>query len=474
MSSQGTPRELLESLPIRPIDKLVRPLRGFAQHKLAGAFLLMGGAVAAVLLANSPFVEAYEQLLHLHLGVVIGPGHGEGFLLEKTLHHWINDGLMAIFFFVVGLEIKREVLAGELSSIRKAALPAVAALGGMMVPAILYATINPSGVGARGWGIPMATDIAFALGVLALLGDRVPAGLRIFLTALAIVDDIGAVLVIAVFYTDTLYIGSLVVGFLALVAAFVLNRLETNNPFPYLLLGLVAWLAFLNSGVHATIATLLMAFTIPARTAIDGPRLLRNLDRHTEQLKDVGVPAGRGLNTIEQQHALDHLARDVGAASAPLQTMEHGLNPLVTFLILPVFALANAGVHLGSEASSAFGDPITLGILAGLFFGKQLGITLFSFIAVRLGLADMPRGVSWLQVHGVAILGGVGFTMSLFIAELAFDDPHALEHAKVGILSASVLAGVVGAGLLYLTGGKTDAAPAAPSPGGDDQVEASP
>ncbi|MEC7524745.1 MAG: Na+/H+ antiporter NhaA [Myxococcota bacterium] len=426
-------------LPPRPIDRLISPFQGFARHKLAGAMLLIVSTVAAVVWANSPWAEAYHGLLHTPVGVSFAD-----LGLEKTLHHWINDGLMGIFFFLVGLEIKREVLAGELATVRKATLPAIAALGGMVVPAGLYVALNPSGAAASGWGIPMATDIAFALGVLALLGDRVPLGLKVFLTALVIVDDIGAVLVIAVFYTDSLSIFGLVAGFLFLAVAVAANVLQVRNSLFYFFLGSLVWLAFLQSGVHATIAAILMAFTIPARTRIDGADFVRKAQALLDRLKAVGVPQDHSMNTHEQQLVLDKLATRVEQAGAPLQRLEHALNPLVTFIVLPIFALANAGVSLDASLGQALTASVTLGVIAGLVIGKPIGIGLFAWIAVKLGVADLPSNVRWPQLWGVGLLGGIGFTMSLFIAGLAFDDAATLERAKVGILAASLVAGVVG------------------------------
>jgi len=439
----------------RPIDKLLAPLQTFAHHKLAGAGLLMLATVAAVVWANSAWGESYHHLLHTELGVGIGEGR-----VVKTLHHWVNDGLMAVFFFVVGLEIKREILVGELSSVRKATLPAIAALGGMVVPALLYFLLNPPET-QQGWGVPMATDIAFALGVLALLGDRVPLGLRVFLTALAIVDDIGAVLVIAIFYTDDLTALALLAGAICLAISLLMNRMQVRSPVAYLVVGVAAWFGFLESGIHATIAALLMAFTIPARTRIDGESFMLRLNMLSKRLEKVGLPTSTDLNNAEQQHIFEKMNHLIDDASSPLVRIEHALSGLVTFVVLPVFALSNAGVHLGSGLGEALASPMAIGIVVGLFVGKTAGIFGASWIAVKLGVADLPAKVRWVQVLGVAVLGGIGFTMALFIASLAFETTEQLETAKVGILCASVLSGVVGWSIVRFSGSSPEPAKSA-------------
>jgi len=437
-SDEAHDPEPLESV-MMPIDAVLVPLQMFARHKLAGAGLLLLATVVALILANSPWAEAYHHTLHLEMHISLG-----SVSLTKSLHHLINDGLMGIFFFLVGLEIKRELIAGELSSRRKAALPALAAVGGMVLPALLYVAINPEPPLRSGWGIPMATDIAFALGVLAVLGSRLPPGLKVLLTALAIVDDIGAVAVIAIFYTDQIATTALSVGLVGVGASIMMSRLGVRNALAYFLVGAAVWLAFLESGVHATIAALLMAFTIPARTSIDGTRLVDRLDSALARLRRMGPPSDKGLNRHDQQHLLDEVAAIRGAATAPLQNLEHALVPVVTFLILPVFALANAGVSLSGVGLEALTGGIALGVIVGLVLGKPLGIVAFTWLAVRLGVADLPQGVSWRHVLGIGLLGGIGFTMALFVGGLAFTSAAELEAAKVGILVASVVAGVVG------------------------------
>ncbi len=350
---------------------------------------------------------------------------------------------MGIFFFLVGLEIKRELLAGELSSVRKASLPAVAALGGILVPALIFTALNASTPTADGWGVPMATDIAFALGVLALLGSRVPIGLKVFLTALAIVDDIGAVLVIALFYTSELSLIALALGAICLMVSLALNFLGARNAVVYFLVGTVAWLGFLQSGVHATVAAILMAFTIPARTRIAGEDLLKRMSILTEQL-NTDLPSDTAMNSAAQQHVLEKMNTTLDFASAPLQRIEHALTGPVTFLVLPIFALANAGVTIGGDAGASLFSPLVMGIVLGLTVGKVVGIGGFAWLAVRLGHADLPKGVTWGQVVGVGALGGVGFTMALFVAQLAFVDPAHVEASKIAILIASAISGLVG------------------------------
>ncbi len=445
----------LESrLPQRPIDRLLQPFAAWAGHQLAGAVLLMAAAVVAVIWANSPWGDTYYHWLHTPVRAGFG-----GFTLEKTLHHWINDGLMAVFFFLVGLEIKREVLGGELSTRRKAALPAIAALGGMLVPAALYLAFNPEGPGRAGWGVPMATDIAFALGVLALLGDRVPLGLKVFLTALAIVDDIGAVLVIAVFYTAGVSLTSLAVGFVVFGLALLANRLQVRNWLVYFALGLIVWFAFLQSGVHATIAALLMAFAIPGRSRFGREDLAQRLRGKLDEL-DRALREG---DEHARQRAADRIELLLEGSGSPAGRLEHALHPLVALVILPLFALANAGVVPGGDLGSALGDSVTLGVVVGLFVGKQVGVFLFTWLAVRLGLADLPDRVNWRQVYGVSALAGIGFTMALFIAGLAFAEPAGLEAAKLGILAASVLSGLVGWSFLRF-GCAPDCEPPPPPP----------
>jgi NhaA family Na+:H+ antiporter len=451
MKSRGSSSSAAE-LAVPPlIERVLRPFAQFAHTASSGGIVLLVCTAVALVWANSRWAASYHHLWELEIGLDAGP-----FAFRSTLHHFINDGLMVVFFFLVGLEIKREGLIGELASLQRAALPAAAALGGMIVPAAIYAALNLGGPGAAGWGIPMATDIAFALGVLALLGDRVPAGLKVFLAALAIVDDIGAVLVIAVFYTDRVdWVALGLAGFLLLLAA-AANRAGVRQPWAYSLIGLALWGAVLASGVHATIAGVLLAMTIPSRTRINEDEFLRGARRSVDAFERACGPETNVLTNQEQQEALLTLETLCEQSQAPLQRTERKLHGIVAFGIMPLFALANAGVPLtGGESGAALSSPVTLGVLLGLVIGKPLGITLFSWAAVRSGLAALPGGVTWRLIHGTAWLGGIGFTMSLFVAGLAFAGaPGLLTEAKLGVLMASLAAGLAGAFLLLRGGSK--------------------
>src|SRR5687768_12583502 len=420
-------------------------LREFIHDEAFGGILLLLCALAALIWANSAWGETYDALwsTELTLGTV-------QYHLTESLRHWVNDGLMAIFFFVVGLEIKRELLVGELASPRRAALPAIAALGGVLVPAGIYLLLNRGTDGGDGWGIPMATDIAFALGVLALLGDRIPLGLTVFLTALAIVDDIAAVLVIAVFYTAQVHWEALGLAAVIFVVLIVANRLGARRPVVYAVLGLALWLAVFESGVHATAAGVLLALTIPASTRID-PRAFLDRSRATLAAFDrAGSDEETGASILtngERQEALAELEDVVEGAGAPLHRMEHVLHPWVAFAIIPLFALANAGVRIEGDLGTALGNQVTLGVVLGLVLGKQLGVTLGAWLAVRSRVTELPPGVGWWHIYGAGWLAGIGFTMSLFVADLAFAgtaEAGLLTAAKLGILLASLIAGVGG------------------------------
>lgn len=423
----------------QPLTRISFAFQSFIHNAAAGGILLLVAALTALLWSNSAWGNSYQELWATKITV-----GADSFGLTKSLHHWINDGLMAIFFFVVGLEIKRELLVGELASPRRAALPALAALGGAIVPALLYAALNLGTEGISGWGVPMATDIAFALGVLALLGSRVPVALKVFLTALAIIDDLMAVLVIAFFYTSEIVWNSLGVAGLFLLALLAANRLHIRQPLIYLLLGIGLWVTTLQSGVHATIAGVLLAMTIPARTWMNETAFVEHGRDLLDQFEQAGEHGKSILTNGAQQSAVQALEAASARVTAPLQRIEHALHPWMIFGVMPLFALANAGVVIERDLASAFGDRITLGVFIGLVIGKQIGVTLFAWLATRLGLATLPDDVSWRQISGAAWLAGIGFTMSLFIADLAFVDASPLASAKIGILSASLVAGTIG------------------------------
>lgn len=379
------------------MTKLVSKVQDFLRLEASAGLILMLAAAFALMANNSPLSHLYDALLSTPVVIQIG-----AFDISKPLLLWINDGLMAVFFFLVGLEIKREILQGELSSFDKAALPLVAAVGGMAFPALIYAWINwGSPDTLSGWAIPAATDIAFALGILALVGSRVPVSLKVLLLAIAIIDDLGAILIIAMFYTSDVSLASLLTAAVGLSALILLNRRGVKNITPYALIGLVIWVGVLKSGVHATLAGVLIALTIP----IDG-------------------------KTKDDQ--------------SPLHKLEHDLHPWVAFLVLPIFAFANAGVSFAGLSLDSLAAPITLGIALGLFVGKQVGVLGFSYAATKIGIARLPSGVTWRQIYGVACLTGVGFTMSLFIGTLAFDSAAHLNEVRVGVLLGSIGSGILG------------------------------
>jgi len=443
-----------ENAPLEKVfDKIVSPFEQFIHDETKSGLLLMACAIIALVIANTALLHSYEHLLHTKVGFAFG-----NWELEKTLHHWINDGLMALFFFVVGLEIKREILVGELSDPRQASLPIIAAIGGMVMPAVLYATLNTGEGGAMsGWGIPMATDIAFAVGVMVLLGSRVPRTLLTFLVALAIVDDLGAVMVIALFYTENIALDALTIAGILLGVLILFNRAGIRHPLPYFLVGMLMWLAMLKSGVHATLAGVLTALTIPARPKYE-PEKFSDLVRKLMDKFDASHRKGISImRNDEQRSIVQTLENGVHLVETPLQRLEHSMHVWVAFLIIPIFALANAGIPLDfSKIGESLTHPVTLGVIVGLIFGKILGIAGFSWVAVKLGWASLPEGINFKQIIGVSMLGGIGFTMSIFIAELAFvGQAETLLMAKTGILFASVAAGVLGYLWLLKSGQKT-------------------
>ena len=430
--------------PASPPYRLLQPFAEFFRTEAAGGLVLIVCAAVALVWANSPLGAAYTALWTMPVSI----GAGTSVFTEPLLF-WVNDGLMALFFLLVGLEIKREVLAGELASPRKAALPLAAAVGGMLVPAVLYVLVNAGGPGAAGWAIPMATDIAFSLGVLALLGSRAPLALKVFLTALAIADDLGAVVVIALFYGHGSNVWALAAAAVVLGVLVAMNRAGVRGMWPYLTLGLVLWVAVLLSGVHATVAGVLLALTIPAGRRSDAVGFLREA-RHFLDLYGAGFRPPRYEPTPEQLDAVHALEQACEGVQTPLRRLEHELHRPVAFGVLPLFALANAGVSVaGGDLGALLASPVALGVVLGLVVGKPVGIFALAWLAVRVGLADRPDGVSWGQLLGVAALCGIGFTMSIFVATLAFpDDAGLLDAAKVGILLGSLVSGLLGWALL--------------------------
>jgi Na+:H+ antiporter, NhaA family len=422
--------------------KVLTPFDEFVRGQTTSGLLLMASAVIALIIANSFFYDTYSHILHTLIGLNIGD-----WKLEMSLHHWVNDALMALFFFLVGMELKREILVGELSDLRKAALPIVAAIGGMLVPALIFFSFNSVGDASRGWGIPMATDIAFAVGALVLLGNKVPKTLVTFLVALAIVDDLGAVLVIAIFYTKELMPMWILIAAIIFGVLVFFNFIGVRKVIPYFLVAVLLWYALLQSGVHATIAGVLGAFSVPARPKYDPTLFVTRIRELIDRFKE-GLDSGQNIMTnTELQDVAQSLETDVNNVQTPLQNLEHHWHVPVAFFVIPVFALFNAGVPLKFESwFEVLTNPIVLGVTFGLVVGKFVGVVGASWIFLKLGLSKLPTGVKFTQLAGVALLAGIGFTMSIFVAELAYSTSHPdfLIMAKVGILSASVIAGVLG------------------------------
>ncbi|HEX2866417.1 MAG TPA: Na+/H+ antiporter NhaA [Ignavibacteriales bacterium] len=421
--------------------RILQPFQQFIQAETFSGILLLFFTVVALLWTNTGIRDSYFSLWHTHLRF----GFGE-FLLDESLHFFINDGLMAVFFFLVGLEIKREIMAGELSTPRLAALPVIAALGGMLFPALIYVAFNIGTPSVHGWGIPTATDIAFAIGIMALVGKKVPLGLKVFLAALAIADDMGAVVVIALFYSSGISLFWLFAALAFFALQLLMNRMDVHKNTIYAILGIGLWFALWKTGIHPTIAGVLSAIAIPARTKLPEGNNFTDSARHYLREYDSAPKAPENpLVTREEQEALLGLVTISEKAQTPLQRIEHKLQPWVSYFIMPLFALANAGVVIGNEISEAYTMPSTIGVMLGLFIGKPLGISLFSFLSVKLGLASLPHGANWRSMLGTGALAGIGFTMSIFIANLAFgtESPF-LSFAKIGILSASLLSGLTG------------------------------
>ena len=437
----------------KSFDKILTPFEEFIHRQTTSGLLLMGMAVLALVLANGPLVSAYEHIIHTLISLNIG-----SWTLEMSLHHWINDGLMALFFFVVGLELKREMLVGELANPRNAVMPIAAAVGGMVVPALIYFAINPSGDAALGWGIPMATDIAFAIGALALLASRVPKALITFLVALAIVDDLGAVMVIAVFYTDSIALLPLAAAGVLFALLMIFNLSGIRKTLPYFIVAVLLWYALLQSGVHATLAGILGALSVPATPRYNPERFSEHVRELMRRFEASHQP-GKSIMTNDALRAVvQTLENGVHSVEAPLQRLEHIWHMPVAYLVIPIFALANAGIALNFDSlGETLAHPVMLGVSLGLVLGKFIGITGASWLVLKLGVAELPKDTRFTQIAGVSLLAGIGFTMSIFVAQLGFSrNEDLLLMAKTGILAASVLAGVAGFIWLYLVSKPAD------------------
>ena len=436
----------------KAFNKISTPFEHFIHAQTTTGMILMLMTVLALVLANTPLTESYAHFFHTKVDLSIG-----SWTLSNNIHHWINDGLMAIFFFIIGLEIKREILVGELSNIKVAILPILAAVGGMLFPALIYLAINNGTVGQNGWGIPMATDIAFAISALVLLGKRVPTALVTFLVALAIVDDLGAVLVIAIFYTEQIHFLQLGLAGGMFFILVILNRIGIRALLPYFIVAIFMWFFMLESGIHATIAGVIAALAIPSKprlTPLDfstkTKTLLEEYDKY-EQKEDY-------LMDEKQKAILLRIKDNIDEVGTPAAKLEHDLHLPVSLIIIPLFALANAGISIDfSSVGSTILQPVSFGIIAGLLLGKVLGIFGVSYVAIKLKLASLPKGSSMSQILGVSLLGGIGFTMSIFVADLAFiGNAELIFQAKIGILFASLLAGLLGYFWLRLVGNKNN------------------
>lgn len=421
-------------LPKEPIDAIIDPLRNFLHIESASGIVLLVAALTALILANSPFGEGFLDFWKKPLGLTIGT-----IQISHSLQHWINDGLMAVFFFVIGLEVKRELVLGELQDMRQAALPIAAAIGGMIVPAGIYLALQYGAAGERGWGIPMATDIAFVVGCLAVLGSRIPATLRVLLLSLAIADDIGAILVIAIGYTENLNLFALLYGIIGIGVVLGMMKVGVRNAAVYFVFMILVWFAFHESGIHATIAGVIFGLLTPTRSWVSESGLAMIVDNTRHLLHGDGW-SGSGQRYV----MLRQMERAARKTISPLERFETDLHPWVGFVIMPIFALANAGVTV---QFSDFAHPVAIAVGLGLVVGKPLGILIFSWLAVRIGLARMPGGIGWGVITGGGFLAGIGFTMAFFIASLALSS-ELLDAAKVGILVGSLLSAIVGMSLL--------------------------
>ncbi len=425
----------------KALDKILTPLESFIKNQTASAITLMFATILALFLANSPIREAYHHLFEKEIAIIFGSWE-----IRMTLHHWINEGLMAFFFFLIGLEIKRELLVGELSNLKAALLPVIAAIGGMVFPAIIYVLINYGKPSLKGWGIPMATDIAFAISVLVLLRRYIPSGLVTFLIALAIVDDLGAVIVIALFYTSNINLSALIGAMIVWAFLWILNRSGVFHSLPYFFGGIILWLFMLASGVHATIAGVLTAFTVPTKPKIIPVYFKDVLKKFLKSCEENPSSSSPYILTPKQKEMIQSIHTVIQYVQPPSLRMEHALNIPVALLVIPLFALANAGVHFESKSlGQIFSNPVSLGIILGLLIGKPVGIAGTSLLSNKLGITSLPSGVRPLQIIGIGLIAGIGFTMCLFIAELAWpNNEYFLLQAKMGILFASMIAGTTG------------------------------
>lgn len=424
---------------------ITEPLKNFIKLEISGSVILFAATIAALIIANSPLSESYLSFWENKISVKL-----PGFELSKPVLKWINDGLMAVFFFLIGLEIKREILTGELSQLKKASLPIIAALGGMILPALIFIFMNTGKPGIEGWGIPMATDIAFSLGILQLLGKRVPIGLKVFLMAFAIIDDLGAVLVIAFFYSSHLIWLNIGIGLLIVVALFMLASRGYYSKYIFFIAGIVVWVLFLKSGIHATIAGVLMAFTIPMQRKINTKSFYNKSTQILEEFKkDVKTNQKTSILSKNQIEALDELEGLTARTSSPVQYLEHSLHGWVSYLIMPLFAFANAGVVFSFTSDMNLG--LSTNIATSLVIGKAVGIFLFSLLAIKSRISMLPRNVNFSQLFGISILGGLGFTMSLFINSLAYTEMSLINSGKIGIIIGSLIAGIFGFMVLALS-----------------------
>ncbi|MFC2151175.1 Na+/H+ antiporter NhaA [Bacteroidota bacterium] len=429
--------EVIAKIKKKSAEAIQEPFKQFIRSSSSGGILLIIATVCAIIIANSPLGLSYETFWETKF--TIG---ADFFKVSKPFILWLNDGLMAIFFLLVGLEIKREFIAGELASVRKAAFPLIAAIGGMILPITFFTILNKDGVGSQGWGIPMATDIAFSIGILSLLGKRVPIALKVFLVTFAIVDDIGAVLVIACFYSEQILWSSLIIAALLFVFLIILNLLHVKKVSIYMITGSIIWYLFLMSGVHPTIAGVLLAFTIPLKRRVPIEDLNNKLINFMQDLNS--KPSENSIVLSKSQIiSLNSMGKYIKSALSPLQTLENTLHDFVTFIVMPLFAFANTGIIFGNLNVEIFNE-LTVNISTSLILGKVTGIFLFSYIAVKIGIATLPKNVNWKHILGIAMLGGVGFTMSLFISSLAYTDIVILNQARIGILLGSLIAATLG------------------------------